>query len=80
MEELERLRAEFLGMVSHELRAPLTWIKGSAATVLGAPRALDPAETMQFLRIIDEQADHMRELISDLLAAARIEEDGGDAH
>ena len=73
LEELERLRAEFLGMVSHELRAPLTSIKGSAATVLGAPRALDPAETMQFLRIIDEQADHMRELISDLLDAAHIE-------
>ena len=37
LEELERLRAEFLGMVSHDLRVPLTSIKGSAATVLGAP-------------------------------------------
>ena len=73
LEELERLRAEFLGMVSHELRAPLTSIKGCAATVLGAASALDPAETMQFFRIIDEQADHMRELIGDLLDAARIE-------
>ena len=36
LEELDRLRAEFLGMVSHELRAPLTSIKGSAATVLGS--------------------------------------------
>ena len=35
LEELERLRAEFLSMVSHELRAPLAAIKGSAATVLG---------------------------------------------
>ena len=72
-EELERMRAEFLGLVSHELRAPLTSIKGCAATVLGASSALDPAETLQFFRIIDEQADHMRELISDLLDAARIE-------
>ena len=48
LEELERLRAEFLGMVSHELRTPLTTIKGSAATVLGAPSALDPAEMRQF--------------------------------
>ena len=73
LEELERLRAEFLGMVSHELRAPLTSIKGSAATVLGAAPALDPAEMLQFFRIINEQADQMRGLISDLLDAGRIE-------
>ena len=73
LEELERLRAEFLGMVSHELRAPLTSIKGSATTVLGAAPALDPAEMLQFFRIINEQADHMRGLISDLLDAGRIE-------
>ena len=73
LEELEVLRAEFLGMVSHELQAPLTSIKGSAATVLGAPSALRPAETLQFFRIIEEQADHMRELIGDLLDAAHIE-------
>ena len=72
LEELERLRAEFLGMVSHELRAPLTSIKGSTATVLGA-RVLDPAEVRQFFRIIDEQADRMHGLISDLLDAGRIE-------
>ena len=34
LEELERLRAEFLGMVSHELRAPLTSIRGSVTTLL----------------------------------------------
>ena len=73
LEERERLRTEFLGMVSHELRAPLTSIKGSAATVLGAANALDPAEMLQFFRIIEDQADQMRGLISDLLDAGRIE-------
>ena len=73
LEELERMRAEFLGMVSHELRAPLTSIKGSAATVLGTSRVLDPAEVRQFFRIIDEQANHMDGLIGDLLDAGRIE-------
>ena len=73
LEELERSRAEFLGMVSHELRAPLTSIKGSAATVLGASPLPDPAEMLQFFRIINEQADHMRGLISDLLDAGRID-------
>ncbi len=73
VEELERLRAEFLGMVGHELRTPLTTIKGSAVTLMGDSTALDPAEVQQFLRIIDEQADRMRELISDLLDVARVE-------
>ena len=72
-EELERLRAEFLGMVSHELQAPLVSIKGCAATALGDPAALDPSQARLFFRIVDEQADHMRALIGDLLDAARIE-------
>ena len=73
LEELERLRAEFLGMVSHELRAPLAAIKGSAAAVLGAAPALPRAEMAQFFRIIDAQADHMQGLIGNLLDAGRIE-------
>ena len=73
LEELDRLRAEFLGLVSHELRTPLAAIKGSTATVLGASPALDPVELHQFFRIVDEQADHMRGLIGDLLDAGRIE-------
>ena len=73
LEELERLRAEFLGMVSHELRAPLTSIKGSAATVRAASFPLDPAEMRQFFRMIEEQADHMRDLINNLLDLTRIE-------
>ena len=73
VQELERLRAEFLAMVSHELRAPLTSIKGSAATVLESTADLDPAVLRQFFRIIGDQADHMNELVSDLLDVAGIE-------
>ena len=73
LHELERMRAEFLGMVSHELRAPLTSIRGSATTVLDASSELDPAEIRQFLRIIVDQSDSMRELINDLLDVARLE-------
>ena len=47
-------------MVSHELREPLTSIKGAA---------LERAERHEFFRIIDEQADRMRGLLSDLLDA-----------
>ena len=73
LEEQERLRAEFLGMVSHELRTPLTSIRGSASTLLDEESSLDPAETRQFHRIIFDQAERMRGLISDLLNVARIE-------
>ena len=73
LEELERQRSEFLGMVSHELRAPLTSIKGSTATVLGAAPPPPQAEMLQFFRIIDGQADHMRGLIANLLDAGSIE-------
>ena len=73
LEELERARTEFLSLVSHELRAPLASIKGSTTTVLTASPELDPAEQREFLRIIDEQADHMRGLIGDLLDAGRID-------
>ena len=73
LEEMERQRAEFLGTVSHELRAPLTSIKGSAAALLRTPSTLDAAESQQFLRIIDNQADHILDLIGELLDAARID-------
>ena len=73
LDELERLRAEFLDLVSHELRAPLTSIRGSVDTLLEAGQKLDPAEMREFYRIIQGQAEHMRSLISDLLDAGRIE-------
>ena len=73
LQELERMRAEFLGMVSHELRVPLTSIKGSTAAALSAARLVAPAETREYFRIIDDQADRMIGLIADLLDAGRIE-------
>ena len=73
VEEQERLRAEFLAMVSHELRMPLTSVMGAGTTLLNAAADLDPAEMRQFHRIIVDRADHMRYLIGDLLDVARIE-------
>ena len=73
LEELERLRAEFLAMVSHELRTPLATVRGSVSTLLDDHSGLHPAEVRQFHRIIFEQTDRMRALIADLLDVARIE-------
>ncbi|MYI22502.1 MAG: response regulator [Gammaproteobacteria bacterium] len=68
----QRARAKFLGIVTHELRAPLAAIKGSSTTVLAASRRFSSAEMLQFFRIIDEQADNMSVLMGDLLDAGRI--------
>lgn len=73
LQELERMRAEFLGMVSHELRSPLTSIKGSTATVLGVAAGFDASEMLQFFRLIDEQVDHLTGIVKDLLDVGRIE-------
>ena len=66
VEEVQRKRAEFLGMVSHELRVPLAAIKGSAAAALRTAATLDPAEIQQFFRIVDSQADHLLDLTGGL--------------
>ena len=73
IEEAERLRAEFLAMVSHELRAPLSSVKGSVTSLLDPAIRPGPAEVAQFLGLINTQTDRMRQLISDLLDVARIE-------
>ena len=73
LDEIERRRTEFLSLVSHELRTPLAAIMGSVSAVLDASQTLDPAELREFLRVIDEQARHMRSMISDLLDAGRID-------
>ena len=71
--ELERQRTEFLGIVGHELRSPLTAIKGSTSTLLEGQFSLDPAEMIEYHRMIDEQADYMRDLINNLTDIVRIE-------
>jgi PAS domain S-box-containing protein len=73
MEEMEKLRNEFLGMVTHELKTPLAAIKGSAATALGSARPLDVEETRELFDIINEQSDRLRDLVDNLLDMSRIE-------
>jgi PAS domain S-box-containing protein len=72
-EQLDKLRSEFLSMVTHELKTPLTAIKGSAATALGSRRPFGEQENRELFQIIDEQADRLRELVDDLLDMTRIE-------
>ena len=73
VEEQERLRAELLGMVSHQLRVPLAAVRGSITSLLDSAGEPDPAVMRQFHRIILDQVGSMHTLIDDLLDVARIE-------
>ena len=73
VKELDRMRAGFLAMVSHELRTPLAAIRGSVSVLLDECSDMHPTEIHQFHRIIFEQTDRMRALITDLLDMALIE-------
>ena len=73
LEEVERLRREFLAMVSHELRTPLTTIKGCTSVVLGSSSPPTNSEMIQYFRMIDEQSDHLRDLVNNLLDMTQIE-------
>ena len=73
LEEQERLRAEFLTMVSRELRTPLSAVRGAVTTLLESGGDLAPAEMAEFHRIILDQSDQARILISDLLDVVHIE-------
>ena len=72
LEEVEQLRADFLAIVSHDLRGPLAAIKGSATTVLGDTVGVERSEMVQLFHVINQQADQMRGLINDLLDVACI--------
>ncbi|MEX2599017.1 MAG: PAS domain S-box protein, partial [Dehalococcoidia bacterium] len=69
--ENERLRDQFLGMVTHELRSPLVVIK--SATAIAKEDASTAPEAAELLEAIDEQADRMLSLIANLLDMAQIE-------
>jgi PAS domain S-box-containing protein len=71
--EVERVRNEFLGVISHELKTPLTVIKGSAAMALSTRSFPDRDQAMELFQVIDDQAERLRELVRNLLDLTRIE-------
>ena len=62
---------ELFSILSHELRAPLTTIKGSSRTLLRHGAALEPETARQLLRDIDQEADRLHRLVDNLLELAR---------
>lgn len=77
IKRLENMRSEFVANVSHELKTPLTSIKGFAETL----KYVDNSENKnKFLNIINDEADRLTRLIEDILILSHIENDNDDSN
>jgi two-component system phosphate regulon sensor histidine kinase PhoR len=74
IKKLENIRRDFIANVSHELKTPITSIKGYAETLLDGAM-FDPDDTKHFLKIILKQSNRLNNIIEDLLNLARLEQD-----
>jgi len=71
--EAEELKSTFISVISHELKTPISLIKGYAGTLARTDAAIDPAFIQEGAQIIVEEADRLTELIDNLLDASRIQ-------
>ena len=70
--QLNRLKDEFLSTVSHELKTPLTTIKGFVSVILsGEVGPLNPQQ-LNFLSVVDQSVNRLTHLISNLLDLSRL--------
>lgn len=70
---LDSLQHDFIAMISHELLTPLGFIKGYATTLLREDTTWDECARREFLTIIDEESDRLRELIDNLMDSSRLQ-------
>jgi signal transduction histidine kinase len=76
VEELRRLsalRADFVSLVSHELRSPIAGVIGAARTLQARWRELAPEQRESFLALIGDETSRLAALIGDVLDTSRIE-------
>lgn len=74
--EAEQLKSTFISVVSHELKTPVALIKGYADTLRREDADWDLATIQNGLRVIEEEADRLSELIENLLAASKLQAEG----
>ncbi|MEK7477616.1 MAG: ATP-binding protein [Candidatus Coatesbacteria bacterium] len=72
---LETVRQDFVANVSHELKTPVTAIRGLAETLIDDP-AMDRETHRGFLAKVRDQAERLSRLVGDLLALSRVESGG----
>ncbi|MEX0322293.1 MAG: sensor histidine kinase [Puniceicoccaceae bacterium] len=70
---LELMRTEFVANLSHELRTPVTIIKGFAQTLIEDDTELEQQERLRFLDKIMVNSDRLHSLLQDLLLLSRLE-------
>jgi PAS domain S-box-containing protein len=72
-EEANSLKLQFMGMISHELRTPIASIKGFISTLLATDIVWPPEQQREFLKIAEDEADKLTELVEQLLNLARVQ-------
>lgn len=75
LRKLESIRTDFVSNVSHEIKTPVTAIKGAIETLLDEPDPAFTPDTLKFLQIISRQSDRLVAIIEDLLSLTRLEHD-----
>jgi signal transduction histidine kinase len=70
---LSQLRADFVSLVSHELRSPMAAVIGAARTLQDRWRMLSAAQRESFLALIGDETSRLAELVGDVLDTSRIE-------
>ena len=73
LRRLSALRADFVSLVSHELRSPMAAVIGAARTMQGRWRELTPEQRQSFLGLIGDETSRLATLIDDVLDTSRIE-------
>lgn len=78
LRKLEAIRKDFVANVSHELKTPITSIKGFVETILDGAIE-DKEDTERFLNIIKKHVNRLTAIIEDLLSLSRLEQESGTA-
>ncbi|MGH3025683.1 MAG: sensor histidine kinase, partial [Gaiellaceae bacterium] len=73
--ELERVRSEFVATAAHELRTPLAAIYGAVRTIRRDDYELTPEIREQFLTMIEQESERLKELMDQLLVTAQLDRD-----